>query len=269
MLAFLVATILCNTVKSQCNGDKCNNWDQIDLGNYLYVQSDPWGQGNAKQGWCECISGSTSEPASVNFEFWSNDGSNNHVMAYPSIVAGWNFGNYKYGQGKGGLPILTSDVQKGATLITSWTVSYETQNTNTTGDAFDVAWDIWFGPSNGQTNPGGPSGELMIWLNSQNETPWGKLIADDLKFWGTQWKFYLNEGGSGTPLWAFERIEKTWSVQDVDLAEFINYLAENKYVNSTQYVLGVQCGTELFQGHGTFTHKQYTLKVTNSIAHYA
>ena len=105
-------------------------------------------------------------------------------MAYPSVVAGWNFGNYKYGQGAGGLPILTSDVQKGAKLTSSWSVVYETSNSNTTGDAFDVAWDIWFGPSDGQTNPGSPSGELMIWINSQNETPWGKLVSEGMKCQG-------------------------------------------------------------------------------------
>eukprot|EP00483_Globobulimina_turgida_P001147 UN01149 len=234
-----------------CSGQACDNYAQLNVeGNScLYINNNQWGASNANAGYCQCVSAG---PPRVNYEFWAKDQTDNHVMSYPSIIDGWNFGQWTCGQNNGGLPF---QVNANKTILTSWHVSHS----NDAGwEAYDVSWDIWMGDS---ANPKNPSGELMIWLANTNCQPAGSIHASNLQFWGTTWDLWTGTGGAGTPIWSFRNTRGIWSVDNVNINDMLLYLMNNGLLQRNQWLIGIQAGQEIFQGKGTFTHEVYKINI--------
>lgn len=229
-------------------GSQCAEGSLIQLGNYAYYLNNQWNAGAAKPGYYQCLDGTT-----VSYSWWSADGLDDSVKAYPAIITGWHWG-YLDGQGNANLPVLVSS---SPTITVNWSV----QHTNTGNyETYNTAFDIWLG-DNGDMNPSGPTTEVMIWMNHVHQYPLGSFM-ETINIWGQNFDVWAHFGGS--PAWnvfTFVQQQNTWSFNNVNLFPFFNYLWNTKqWIDGRQYIVGIEAGNEIIQGQGTFTHN-YSLKI--------
>ena len=227
---------------------QCNANSYIQEANFAYYLNNQWGSGAASQGYYQCLDGTT-----VSYSWWSADGQDDNVKAYPAIITGWHWG-YMNGQGNAGLPVLLSSNPK---IITNWSV----QHVNTGNyETYNTAFDIWLGGV-GETNPGQPNTEVMIWMNHVRQYPLGNYV-ETINMWGSQYDVYAHFGGN--PNWnvfTFINKQNTWNWSNQDIFQFFNYLWNSKkWISGGQYICGIEAGNEIIQGAGSFTHT-YSLKV--------
>ena len=115
VVLFVALCISMITAQKKCTGDG-GPFQSIEIGNSMYYQTDVWNSNGCSDGWWECIFYQNGQTI-VEFELWPKEYGDNSVKAYPSIVAGWNFGSgYKYGYGAGGLPFAVSANKTGSFL---------------------------------------------------------------------------------------------------------------------------------------------------------
>ena len=226
----------------------CNNGGMIQLQNSAYYLNNQWGASTAKPGYYQCLDGTT-----VSYSWWSADGTDYNVKAYPAIITGWHWG-YVNGQGSANLPVI---IYSTPSIMVNWAV----QHTNTGNyETYNTAFDIWLGGINEQ-NPSQPTTEIMIWMNHINQYPLGSYV-ETITIWNSQFDVYASWGGS--PAWhvfTFIQKQNTWSFNNVNLFGFFNYLWNTKqWIDGRQYICGIEAGNEIIQGQGTFTHT-YSLKV--------
>jgi Glycosyl hydrolase family 12 len=233
---------------SKLFASQCGSGSSVQLGNSAYFFNNQWGSSAAKPGYYQCLDGTT-----VSYAWWSTDGKNDNVKAFPAIVTGWHWG-YLNGQGSAGLPVLVQSYPK---LIINWSV----QHTNLGNyESYDTAFDMWLGGV-GEQNPSGPTTEVMVWMNSINQYPLGSYV-ETINLWGGQFDVYAHFGGN--PAWnvfSFLQKQGTWSFNNQNLFDFFYYLWVTKgWINGAQYICGIEAGNEIIQGQGSFTHT-YSLKV--------
>eukprot|EP01084_Bolivina_argentea_P035100 65106_1 len=246
----------------------CQNGASFDVGNYLYLSNNEWGRQHGGNGYYQCIQliGSNNNEYKITY-FWNtnNQSSPYSVKSFPMVVAGWNPGvGYRYGAGAGNIPFQVKDKPK---VITTWNTIHSNTNTSMM-EIYDVAWDIWLGKDNVILNVTGQNSaqtEIMIWTSYTPKTdPIGKVIANNLSFWGYNWILYggVGSGHSFTTYSFLYQGHNIWNLNNVDLNDIFAYLNDNKYINDTQYVCGILAGIELRQGQGEFTYTTYTLNIS-------
>lgn len=127
----------------------CNSQTLAASGGAYTIQNNEWGSSAP-----ECISTDGNADFTVANSSISNSTSG-APGGYPSIYMGCHWGACTSGSG---FPIQVSALHTGA-VTSSWGTSQPGG-----GNAYDVAYDIWFNQTpatNGQPN----GAELMIWLN--------------------------------------------------------------------------------------------------------
>lgn len=229
--------------------DECAPWSMIQEANYAYFLNNQWGSGAAKPGYYQCLNGYT-----VSYSWWSANGQDDGVKAYPAIITGWHWG-YVNGQGNANLPVLVSSQP---TITVNWSVQHVNQGN---WETYNTAFDIWLG-ANGETNPSQPTTEVMIWMNHLHQYPLGSYV-ETINMIGSQFDVYAYWGGS--PAWrvfSFIQKQNTWSFNNVNIYGFFQYLWQTKqWIDGQQYIVGIEAGNEILQGQGTFTHN-YNLQVS-------
>ncbi|MBN2194176.1 MAG: hypothetical protein JW751_15270 [Polyangiaceae bacterium] len=159
--------------------------------------------------------------------------------AYPSIVKGWHWG------------FRTQDHGMGRQLATVSSVPSLWCFATTTGDKYNVAYDIWLHPTNGDLGNTDPAGgmELMVWLHREDPAngvwPIGRA-QDRFQYEGSWWTIYLEEGGTWTIL-SYMR-ETDISAVQVDLKYFFDDAIARGYLTSSWYLLGIEAGFEIWRG---------------------
>jgi len=218
----------------------------FNLGSY-FVQNNEWGLENANgQGFSQTVwtTGAGSNAWSV---AWNWPQGNDQLKSYPSIVRGWHYN--KWSPERGGLPV---QVSQNAPLNTT-----TTYNLSVSGN-YDVAYDVFFGTA---PDPGGPAGELMVWLQWSGQQPAGNRYASGVSLQGVPgtWDVWL--GNVGWPVWSFTPTAQYGWNGDVslNLQPFVWHCSyANSWLPQNWYVLNIEFGVEINKGSGTLNVTAFT-----------
>jgi hypothetical protein len=173
--------------------------------------------------------------------------------AYPSLIYGWQAGNF-YGGYAGGKTVSSL-----STATTDW--SFAVNNVS----QYDAAYDIWLAPTTGPANANGGL-ELMIWLQwaggvNPADYPAGSVgtVTSGGKTFAAHKTTISNASGTWTYL-AYLAQSQTSSVSGLDLMPFFKD-AESRGLGSGWYLLGIQAGFEVYNASGTATTTSYQVNV--------
>lgn len=241
LTALLIMGIAAVTVQSRAVAQSCSaKFCQFNLGDYI-VQNDEWGLDADPTGSQTISANGTGWYAASNWAF-----TNRSVKTYPSIVAGWNFGD-AWTPNHDGFPVV---VNANAPLPTS--TSWHTTGTFT---HYDVAYDLFLSPSN---HPSKPSAEMMVWIGGEGNQPAGKQIATDVPLGGMAGTWNVWAGNVGWPVYTFVRT-KSVNTFAGNLQPFVYYLAyTNHYLSQKWYILDMQFGAEILEANGKFFVKSFS-----------
>ena len=100
----------------------------------------------------------------------------------------------------------------------------------------------------------------MVWLGAYgNVGPLGNVVVSPT-IDGQAFDLYSGKNGAMT-VYSF-KIKANDMAFSGDLLDFIKYLITNKYIASSQYLLSVQAGSEVFTGNSsTFATSAYSVAV--------
>lgn len=229
-IAVSLAACLTSSTHAQCVDAQ---YSQENQGNYL-LQNDEWGLSGGPGGWQQICTGSASNNSWSSTWWWPVG--TGAIKAYPSIVAGWQYGAWS--PNHDGFPAQISAQEPLAT-----SVSFSMTGAN----QYDDAYDLFFSPS---SNPSSPSAEMMVWLNYSGNQPAGSKIASGMTLGGMSGTWDLWSGNVGWPVYSFVRDQQVDSFSG-NLQPFIYYLAyTNKWISTSWYELDIEFGTEIIQSNG-------------------
>ena len=163
---------------------------------------------------------------------------------YPSIYKGCHWGACTSGSG---FPIQVSALHTG-TVTSSWSTSQPRG-----GNAYDVAYDIWFNQA--PTTNGQPNGaELMIWLNHNGSVqPFGSQVASNVSIGGRGYNVWFGNQGWNTI--SYTMTSPATSVSNLDIDQLVADAVSRGYIQNSWYLIDVEAGFELWQGGaGLATH---------------
>jgi cellulose 1,4-beta-cellobiosidase len=169
--------------------------------------------------------------------------------AYPSLFYGCHWGDCSTGTG---LPLAVTSVENPGTVTTTDNTSYGA------GGKTDNSYDIWFNPN--KTTDNNSSGlEMMIWLDSSGgPSPAGSEVAENVNIGGNLYNVWDN---SGTV--SFRFATTTDSVTNLDLAPFTSYAVQQGYMPSTDYLIDVEAGFELWSNGAGDAVNNFAVNVNN------
>ncbi|MFN7981383.1 MAG: hypothetical protein U0Q11_05955 [Vicinamibacterales bacterium] len=229
----------------------------------------------------------------VVFEFdWKNKSPEDSVWvkAYPAIVAGWHYGVPVY-PGDASAGNLPQRVSSGLRLRTSLRA---TRTGAAETDAMNLAWDIWLTASKPDplaTTPVLPAAEVMVWPWRQQQWPMtlegsnskacslkpadqigAKPIVVGATLWQRSWDVYLGCASSGDTVWpVLSFVPQQPLVNDAgvvvangQLGDFLAYASSNlrswTQWDPSWWVAGVEFGSEIIEGSGSWTIEQYRIE---------
>jgi hypothetical protein len=154
--------------------------------------------------------------------------------AYPSIVAGCNYGTCTRDTP---FPRPISDL---GDVRSSWAVTVPER-----GD-YNVAYDVWLDPT--PRRDGANTGaELMIWLDRTDRVqPIGSKRAD-VEIGDARWEIWQGEN-EGLPVISYVREESTTTVLDLPISDFITDATRRGVVEPSWFLTNVQAGFEPWIG---------------------
>lgn len=127
--------------------------------------------------------------------------------------------------------------------ITAGQVTTSVAGTLIGSGSWDYAYDIWFVPTPTGTQTG-TDFEMMVWLNHEGSVqPAGSVVASGVTIGGNVYNVWW----SGTTL-TYAFATGVTSVANLDLFPLIQYAVSAGYLNSSWYLIDVECGFELWQG---------------------
>jgi hypothetical protein len=184
----------------------------------------------------ECLSGSYTKPAfRVSVSRATATGPDSDAM--PDIFTGCAWGSCSP---RTNLPAKVPAVGNEVTTF---------QTTEHAAGTWAASYDVWFDPRpirNGQA-----ATEMMIWLNGQNVyNPAGHgwpIVRID----GALWYVETWITGNGRQTWRYVQFRKytaRWSVTDMALKPFFQYLEGQGWITPSWYVLNVEAGFEIWNG---------------------
>jgi hypothetical protein len=229
----------------------CNQTpDYIEGMGALALQNDWFGNGGT-----DCVQAMTGGATCAGFSAtFSGLNGGNTTQAFPSLVYGWQAGSF-YG-GYRAAKTLSSITSANST----WTYSAPG------GGNYDVAWDIWLGPSATATSTNGMV-ELMVWNAWNGVMPASSGAAKTATVAGATWNVFSQPNmSSGGATWKYLAYQATASkgsgTATYDLNKFFqDAITQGVGLTSGSYLLSIQAGAELYTGSGTFSTSSYTVTV--------
>jgi len=219
-------------------GSTCDRLGTIKNSSQTYlVQNNIWNQ----QGSSQCVAGNEHggyiglEVTSANHTVTSDS-----PAAYPSIVKGWHWG------------FQTTNHEMGRQLSTIGSIDTLICFSPPASGKFNVSYDIWLHPTNGNLGNQDPSGgvEMMVWLYREGDVwPIGQAV-DRFQYQGSWWR--VSEGTANS--WSVISYMRETNVTsaELDLKYFMDDAmtrsAVTKKISGSWYLLGVEAGYEIWQG---------------------
>jgi xyloglucan-specific endo-beta-1,4-glucanase len=223
----------------------CGQYTSETVGPYSHDQ-DLWGESSATSGsQCSLVT-SFSGTTIAWLTNWTWSGGANDVKSFDNIQLNTNINNQ------------LSDI---SSIPTTWDWSYSYSGTIVA----DVAWDLFTSSSSG----GSHAYEIMIWLAAYGGTQpiaasynsAGKAVSVN-SFTEKSVTYDLYKGtNSGWTVLSFVPASSTVNSYSGNLMDFINFLVDNDYLPSSQYLTTLQAGTEATSGTAVFTTSSYTVAI--------
>jgi hypothetical protein len=221
--------------------------------NSLCVFNNQWGRQYANPGWYQRIVKEDNNTVSWEYKWW---GRTDKVKGYPTIMAGWHYGDpggWMTPKGSKNLPSKISDQKAYAT-------SFNASHTNIIlgAETMNLSWDVWLASTN---SPTAPKYEIMVWPWRKNQLPIGSKVGT-VAMWNANWDLYRGNTSSGATTWEVFTFIRTSSTLNTggNLRDFINYVSQTKgWISSSTWIVGIEFGAELIQGNGSFNIRSYSL----------
>lgn len=226
----------------------CLLQDHVTVGSYV-VETDYWNQTACPGTQCVAINDLTGA-----FTVTQAPSCGSTVASYPNILYGSSFGTISPGA------VLPRQVSALTSVTSSWSFSVSGAST----DAFDVAYDIWFCPTDTCGTAGFNGGaELMIWLNYPNTS--NPLTGGPVTLDGYSWEISSFAAGGTGDSWTYVAymIQPTMvtSVTNLNLLAFFQNAVTMGYIDSSWYLYAVQAGIEVRTGGAPFTNTSFSVSV--------
>jgi len=215
-------------------------------GDEYRVQANEW---NSSAQQCLTIDTSTGawSVSTANF----NLATNGAPATYPSIYKGCHWGNCT--TANVGMPIQVSKI---GSAVTSWST------TQVSSGAYDVAYDIWTNST--PTTSGQPNGtEVMIWLNSRGGVqPFGSQTATGVTVAGHTWNVWQGQQTSWKII-SYVLTPGATSISNLDLKAILADAAARGSLNTSDYLIDVEAGFEIWQGGQGLGSNSFSVSVTS------
>ncbi|MCY0936071.1 GH12 family glycosyl hydrolase domain-containing protein [Streptomyces sp. H34-S4] len=224
----------------------CAPYESIRMGKY-WINNNTWGAKNGKGwscSWDAYLSGSTIGWG-TNYE-WSGDP--NAVKSYASSVLGWHWG-WKVPQSE--LPVRVADHKP---VRTAW--SYKVKESKES--VYNVAYDLWLHDSGRTDWQSKPKHEVMVWLAKDGGAGPLGTKRERMRVGGAAWDLYV--GDIGWNVYSFVRVGNTSSA-NLNLDDFLQVLVQRGLVARTDYLSGIEAGTEVFTGKAQLDTTAYSVNV--------
>jgi hypothetical protein len=167
--------------------------------------------------------------------------------SYPSLIYGWHYGNFHGGyKSAKQLSAVTS-------VPTTWAFSPGSGN-------WDASYDIWLHPSS--SNPPNPNGgvEMMIWADHNNATPFGSQQGS-VMIGNINWAIWKGQQQGWTYIAYVAPSGTTNHSVNLDLKSFFSDSVSRGWMTNSWYLLGVECGYELWNATSVFSTTSYTCAI--------
>ena len=222
----------------------CNGQTTAVAGGAYIVQNNEWNSSAP-----ECISTDGNADFSVANSSISTSGGG--PGGYPSIYKGCHWGNCT---SNSGLPVQVSAMTPGK-VTTSWAT------TQPGTGSYDVAYDIWYNQT--ATTSGQPNAEeMMIWINhTAGVAPCGSVVASNVSIGGnayTVWECRINNTWNDV---SYVRNSGTTSVSNLDVDLLAADSVSRGYMTSSDYLIDVEAGFEIWQGGAGLATNSYSVNV--------
>jgi cellulose 1,4-beta-cellobiosidase len=182
---------------------------------------------------------------------------NGEPGAYPSIYQGCHWGNCSSG-GLTSSPIEVSNLTTGK-VTTSWS----TTQPGGSGNAYDVAYDIWINQT--PTTSGQPNGtEIMVWLNHNGSVqPFGSEVASNVSLGGHTYNIWYGTQSSWDTV-TYDMTSGSTSVSNLDVGTLAQDSVSRGYTKSAWYLIDVEAGFELWQGGAGLATNSFSVDISGS-----
>jgi hypothetical protein len=223
----------------------CGSGNTITMGEY-WLNNNLWGASSGSGS--QCIWNTSQNGSTIAWgTSWNWTGQSNSVKSYDSSVLGWQWG---WKIPNTGLPV---QLASRTSVQSSWSFNLK----QTTANTLDISYDTWLSP-NANLGNSNPSDEVMIWLyRGGGAGPVGTRQAT-VTIDGTSWDLY--EGNIGWEVHSFVRTSNTTS-SSLNLMDFYSQLVSMGHISSSDYLLSVQSGTEIFTGSGELDTTAYSTTI--------
>lgn len=221
----------------------CNGYESLNVGNYV-IEADYWNPSTCPGTQCMNINSATGA-----FSVTEAPICDNTVATYPNVLYGNSFGTVSPGTV---LPLQVSSLNH---VTSSWSFSVGGVST----DQYDVAYDIWFCPTN-TCNSGFPcSGtELMIWLNYKNVNGW-QTYQGAVTLGGYTWAVWYSGSGSWTYLAYMLQGPAVNNVTNLDLKAFFTDAVNQGFIQNSWYIYAIQAGDEIRTGGLPYNNNSFSV----------
>lgn len=217
-------------------------------GGAYIVQNNEWGSSAS-----ECVTTDGNADFTVANSAISNSTSG-APGGYPSVYRGCHWGVCT---ANSGLPIQVGALTTSGTVTTSW-------NTTQTGNgAYDAAFDIWFNQT--PTTSGQPNAEeMMIWLNHNGPVqPSGGVVASGVSIGGHTYNVWEAQDSTWKDV-SYVMTSGTSAVSGLDIGLLAADSLARGYMTSSDYLIDVEAGFELWQGGAGLAANSYAVDVNGS-----
>nr|7MKR_AAA Chain AAA, Glycoside hydrolase, family 6 [Acidothermus cellulolyticus] len=239
------------TTVTDCTPGPNQNGVTSVQGDEYRVQTNEW---NSSAQQCLTINTATGAwtVSTANF----SGGTGGAPATYPSIYKGCHWGNCT--TKNVGMPIQISQI---GSAVTSWST------TQVSSGAYDVAYDIWTNST--PTTTGQPNGtEIMIWLNSRGGVqPFGSQTATGVTVAGHTWNVWQGQQTSWKII-SYVLTPGATSISNLDLKAIFADAAARGSLNTSDYLLDVEAGFEIWQGGQGLGSNSFSVSVTSGSAHH-
>jgi hypothetical protein len=204
----------------------------------------------------ECLSTDGNADFSVANSSIAN-ATNGEPGAYPSIYQGCHWGNCSSG-GLTSSPIQVSSLTTGK-VTTSWS----TTQPGGSGNAYDVAYDIWVNQT--PTTSGQPNGtEIMVWLNHNGSVqPFGSEVASNVSLGGHTYNIWYGTQSSWDTV-TYDMTSGSTSVSNLDVGTLAQDSVSRGYTKSSWYLIDIEAGFELWQGGAGLATNSFSVSTNGS-----
>jgi hypothetical protein len=244
LAAVAALTLLADNSAQAATTTLCASDTASVSGGAYIVQNNEWNSSAS-----ECVTTDGGADFTVANSAISN-GTSSAPGGYPAIYKGCHWGLCSTGSN---LPIQVSKLAAGA-VTTSWST------TQTGSGIYDVAYDIWFNQA--PTTTGQPNAEeLMVWLNHTGSVqPSGSVVASNVSIGGHTYNIWEAQNSVWKDV-SYVMTSPATSVSNLDVGVLAADSVSRGYMTTSDYLIDVEAGFELWQGGAGLTTNSFAVNV--------